>query len=299
MAQQKRIEPTPAEQALWKRLRKDQLAGVKFRRQHTFGPFIVDFYAHDAGLIIEVDGPIHEYTQQEDALRQEYLESLGLRVLRFRNEDVLDDIERVLQAIAAALPSTALSPSPQTRRDQPGLDRAFGTTPSPSLLAGRGPGGGVFYPEDVFAYAYAVFHSPTYRARYAEFLKIDFPRLPLTSDPELFAALVEMGAELVDLHLLRAPAVNRFITTFPAEGDGRVERSYPKYDEKLRRVTINKTQYFEGVPPQVWTFYVGGYQVLEKWLKDRRERVLTWDDIQHYQRIVVALAETIRLMEEI
>ncbi len=175
--------------------------------------------------------------------------------------------------------------------------RADAVPPSPQ--AGRGLGGGVFYPEDVFAYTYAVLHSPTYRARYAEFLKIDFPRLPLTSDPELFAALVEMGAELVDLHLLRAPAVDRFITTFPAEGDGRVERGYPKYDEKMRRVTINKAQYFEGVPPEVWAFYVGGYQVLEKWLKDRRERVLTWDDIQHYQRIVVALAETIRLMEEI
>jgi hypothetical protein len=171
-----------------------------------------------------------------------------------------------------------------------------------------------FGPEDVLAYAYAIFHSPTYRARYAEFLKIDFPRLPLTADPGLFAALVALGRALVDLHLLRGPALSHLITTFPVEGDARVERGYPKYTLPappsllagrepeggvLGRVYINKTQYFEGIPPDVWEFYVGGYQVLEKWLKDRRERVLSWDDIQHYQRIVVALAETIRLMAEI
>ncbi|MBI1927904.1 N-6 DNA methylase, partial [Candidatus Poribacteria bacterium] len=155
-------------------------------------------------------------------------------------------------------------------------------------------------PEDIFHYAYAVFHSPTYRERYAEFLKIDFPRLPLTSDLELFRALAARGLELVSLHLLdteAAPVLKTPISPFPLAGGNEVERV--RYDEAHRRVYINTTQYFEGVPPEVWEFCVGGYQVCEKWLKDRRGRQLSYDDLTHYQKIVVALRETIRLMGEI
>ena len=154
-----------------------------------------------------------------------------------------------------------------------------------------------FGPEDLFHYMYAVFHSPTYRGRYSEFLKIDFPRLPLTSDKNLFAALAENGAELVALHLMESPALDSLITGFKIEGSNEVEKV--RYDENARRVYINKTQYFEGVPPEVWEFHVGGYQVCAKWLKDRRGRNLTFDDIQHYQKIVVALSETRRLMAEV
>lgn len=156
-----------------------------------------------------------------------------------------------------------------------------------------------FGPEDIFAYAYAVFHSPTYRERYAEFLKIDFPRLPLTSDSDVFRVLVEKGAALVDLHLMKSPVLEQWLTTYPAKGDHQVERGYPKYTDDNQRVWINADQYFEGVPAEVWEFHVGGYQVLDKWLKDRRGRELIYDDIGHYQRIVVALAHTIRLMDEI
>jgi predicted helicase len=162
---------------------------------------------------------------------------------------------------------------------------------------GRGDLGETFGPEDVFHYAYAVFHSPTYRSRYAEFLQTDFPRLPLTSDRELFAALAAKGAELVGLHLMESRTLDALITKWPIAGSDTVEKV--RYDEKERRVWINEAQYFEGVPPEVWGFHVGGYQVCEKWLKDRKGRKLTWDDVQHYQRVVVALAETIRLMGEI
>lgn len=154
-----------------------------------------------------------------------------------------------------------------------------------------------FGPEDVFCYAYAVFHSPTYRARYAEFLRTDFPRLPLTWDKKLFAALVAKGSELVGLHLMESRALDALITRYPMAGPDTVEKV--RYEEKERRVWINETQYFEGVPPEVWEFHIGGYQVCEKWLKDRKGRKLTWDDVQHYQKVVVALAETIRLMGEI
>lgn len=152
-----------------------------------------------------------------------------------------------------------------------------------------------FGPEDVFYYAYAVFHSLTYRTRYAEFLKIDFPRLPLTSDKKLFAKLVAKGKELVELHLLKSSRVDDFITTYPEAGSNKVE----KVAYVNRKVFINNQQYFGELPEEVWQFKVGGYQVCEKWLKDRKGRVLSSEDITHYQRVVVALKETIRLIKEI
>lgn len=166
---------------------------------------------------------------------------------------------------------------------------------------GRGDLRATFGPEDVFHYIYAVFHSPTYRDRYAEFLKTDFPRVPLTSDAALFRALAAKGEELVALHLMESPALDALITCFPVEGDNEVTKvQYQEpSDDAPGRVHINKTQYFEGVPPEVWEFQVGGYQVCEKWLKDRKGRRLTGQDVLHYQRMVVALRETIRLMGEI
>ena len=151
-------------------------------------------------------------------------------------------------------------------------------------------------PEDIFHYIYAVFHSPGYRSRYAEFLKIDFPRLPLTSSLELFRELANIGGELVALHLLESPKVNDFITRFEGKGDNCIPKK-PTWKEGA--VWINTSQRFEGVPEAVWNFHIGGYQVCEKWLKDRKGRMLSADDIAHYQRIVVVLNETIRLMAEI
>ena len=103
LARQMRRQPTPAEAVLWERLRNRQLLNVKFRRQHVIERFVVDFYAAAPGLVVEVDGPIHLYTQEEDEIRQAYLESLGLRVLRFSNAQVLEDTETVLEAIAHVL----------------------------------------------------------------------------------------------------------------------------------------------------------------------------------------------------
>ncbi|MDY7010489.1 MAG: type ISP restriction/modification enzyme [Planctomycetota bacterium] len=128
-----------------------------------------------------------------------------------------------------------------------------------------------FGPEDVFHYMYAVFHNPTYRSRYAEFLKIDFPRLPLTSDVKLFVKLCGLGEELVGLHLLESPALAKSPERYPVKGDDTVARGYPKYVPKDGgRVQINTKQYFEPVNEEVWEFHVGGYQVCQKWLKDRR-----------------------------
>ena len=595
LARQMRHEPTPAEQRLWGYLRGRRLAGKKFRRQHAIDRFIVDFFCAETRLVIEVDGPIHDYTQEEDAIRQAYLEEVqGLRVIRFRNEAVLEEPERVLAEIEAIVTSppgplytsqrggvvsvgaasgastaaasdsvlssnsndlSAESSSPatpplhcmergpggevarihyadlwglrkdkyqllldtgidstewqtiepispyylfvpqnrdtreeyqggwriteamstnvlgfQTHRDhfavdfdratmherirrlrdervsdgqlrrdydlrdssewkladarrqlQTGTDwennviqcayRPFDNRycyfsgsvmdrPRRELVAhvahknnlcllsprqqgtvgfrhiwiatepandcvisnrsreanqvlplylysegsqpeegqallidtndwplsdkGRRPnlskafvddfaermgldfvteGAGdldtTFGPESVLYYAYAVFHSPTYRERYAEFLKIDFPRLPLTSDVNLFAELVGYGRQLVQLHLMDRATIGDLMTAYPVAGDDKVIARHPHYDEKHQRVYINKTQYFADVPQVVWEFQVGGYQVLQKWLKDRKGRVLSSEDISHYQQIVVALHKTMGIMEQI
>ena len=164
-----------------------------------------------------------------------------------------------------------------------------------------------FGPEDVLRYIYAMLHSPTYRERYAEFLKIDFPRVPITSDAALFWQLVALGDDLVRFHLLEHPKVRQYITRYPIPGDNEVapRGGYPSYTPPNPvqgiegRVWINKDQYVEGVPEDVWAFQVGGYQVLGKWLKDRRGRMLTFDDLAHYQQVVVALKETMRLMAEV
>ena len=159
---------------------------------------------------------------------------------------------------------------------------------------GKGDLKETFGPEDIFNYAYAVFHSPTYRTRYAEFLRIDFPRLPLTSDKEIFRALAAKGTKLVSLHLMESPLLNNFITRYSVADSNTVEKV--NYDENNQRVYINKTQYFEGVPLEVWDFHLGGYQVAQKWLKDRKGRTLTYDELTHYQKVIVALKETILLM---
>ncbi|MDD2229642.1 MAG: N-6 DNA methylase [Candidatus Cloacimonetes bacterium] len=164
---------------------------------------------------------------------------------------------------------------------------------------GKGDREQTFGPEDIFNYMYAVFHSPTYRSRYAEFLKIDFPRLPLTSKPQLFRELCTLGQQLVDLHLMESKAPK--ITGYPVAGDSNIEkvRYQEPLDDVKGRIWINSTQYFEGVPKEVWEFHIGGYQVCDKWLKDRKGRQLTYDDLTHYQQVVSALAATMKLMSDI
>lgn len=152
-------------------------------------------------------------------------------------------------------------------------------------------------PEDIFDYIYAVLHSPSYREKYKEFLKIDFPRVPYPQNTESFKALVALGGELRALHLLESPKLKDFITTFPASGSDIVEAKYPKY--KDGNVYINDTQYFGGVPEIAWNFYIGGYQPAQKWLKDRQGRKLSNIDIEHYQKMIVALVETSRIMIEL
>lgn len=152
-----------------------------------------------------------------------------------------------------------------------------------------------FAPIDFLDYIYAVLHSPTYREKYKEFLKIDFPRVPYPKEKDTFWQLVKLGGEIRQIHLLDSPKVEQYITQYPIDGDNEVGK--PKY--KDGKVFINDTQYFDNVSQVAWEFYIGGYQPAQKWLKDRKERTLEFDDILHYQKIIVALSETNRLMKEI
>ncbi len=154
---------------------------------------------------------------------------------------------------------------------------------------------GTFAPIDILDYIYAVLHNPTYREKYKEFLKIDFPRVPYPKDKETFWQLVKLGGELRQIHLMESPKVDQYITNYPIDGNNEVGKV--KYENE--KVWINESQYFDKVPQIAWEFYIGGYQPAQKWLKDRKGRTLSYEDILHYQKIIVALTETDRLMKEI
>ena len=149
-------------------------------------------------------------------------------------------------------------------------------------------------PEEILAYIYAVLYSPTYRERYYDFLKYDFPRIPLPQDLNYFRELASLGQELIAWHLLKdvqIPHRHRF----EDEGDGVVSK--PRYEDG--KVWINTTQYFTDVPIEVWEYEIGAYQVCEKWLRDRRGEVLSHADVRQYRSVLVAVTETLQVMEKI
>lgn len=153
---------------------------------------------------------------------------------------------------------------------------------------------GVLYPQDLFDYIYAVLHSPSYRERYKEFLKIDFPHIPYPTNWEKFRDLVEKGEELRHLHLMEDLPPQTGVS-FPKVGTLQVDC----YRWKDNRVYINSEQYFEGVPESAWSFYIGGYQPAQKWLKDRKGMTLSFEDVKHYQHIIYVLQQTEQIMKEI
>jgi predicted helicase len=149
----------------------------------------------------------------------------------------------------------------------------------------------------IFCYIYAILYSNIYRTKYAEFLKIDFPRIPFTKDYKLFSQMVEYGKRLVDLHLLKSSELDPPVAKFQGKGDDKVEKL--RYDEKERRVYINPNQYFEGIIKDVWQYQIGGYKVCDKWLKDRKGITLSLDGIKHYCKVVTSLSNTIEIQKAI
>lgn len=168
---------------------------------------------------------------------------------------------------------------------------------------------GTFAPIDILDYIYAVLHSPGYREKYKEFLKIDFPRVPYPKDADTFWQLVKLGGEIRQIHLLESDKVEDYITSYPINGNNKITRKitkndigYEAIDDTKGKVWINDEQYFDNVPLVAWEFFIGGYQPAQKWLKDRKDRkdrTLDIEDILHYQKIIVALSETDRIMKEI
>jgi len=156
-------------------------------------------------------------------------------------------------------------------------------------------------PKQLLGYVYALLYSTVYRSKYIEFLQIDFPRIPFTMDINLFQKLAALGEQLVDLHLLRSSELDPPIARFQGDGDNRVQNGKKglRYDPNAQRVYINQAQFFEGVPPEVWEYQIGGYQVCHKWLKDRKDRCVSLEEIKTYCRIVTALSKTIEIQADI
>ena len=152
-------------------------------------------------------------------------------------------------------------------------------------------------PEEIFYYIYAVLYSNIYREKYAEFLKIDFPRIPFTSDYNCFKGMGELGRKLTNLHLLSSSELDNPISKFRGQGSGMVEKV--KYNEEDMRVYINNDNYFDSVEKAVWEYQIGGYQVCNKWLKDRKGRSLSLTETGQYCKIVTAIARTIELQQAI
>ncbi|MCW0483315.1 type ISP restriction/modification enzyme [Gaoshiqia sediminis] len=293
--------PTEAEKVIWEYLR-NKKTGHKIRRQHVIDDFITDFVCLRKKLVIEIDGKIHLRQKEYDELRTLRLNELDYEVIRFTNEEVLTNPALVAEKIKQALdnrPDSSYSPPLE----------------GPGEVSSEVAGAGVFAPIDLLDYIYAVLHSPAYRAKYKEFLKIDFPRVPYPKDAGTFWQLVALGGQIRKIHLLESPVVENYITQYPENGTNVVEKvkfvlhdydnvipdengniEYPDY---LGAVYINEQQYFADVPLSAWEFYIGGYQPAQKWLKDRKGRTLSFEDIMHYQKIIVALSETHRLMQKI
>ena len=152
-------------------------------------------------------------------------------------------------------------------------------------------------PEQIFYYIYAVLYSNSYRTNYAEFLKVDFPRIPFTPDFSLFQKIGEFGKRLVDLHLMQSADLYPPIAKYQGKGDNKIESI--KYDFQNERIFVNPSQYFESIKQEIWSYQIGGYQVCEKWLKDRKGRTLSLDEIKHYCRIITAIQKTIEVQNQI
>jgi predicted helicase len=246
--------------------------------------------------------PLYLYPDQKSQLNFEQ------ETVRVPNLN-LEIVQKIAEGLGLKFEAESISPFEggqrgMTQTNYKSSNKSKNHPPQSSLKGG----GQFFCPIDILDYIYAVLHSPSYREQYKEFLKIDFPRVPYPTDADKFWKLVELGGKLRELHLLESPTVNEFITEYHGDGDNVVGK--PRFEvslleEGLREVTqigrvhINENQYFDNVPETAWNFYIGGYQPAQKWLKDRKDRELNFEDILHYQKIIVALTETSRIMGEI
>jgi len=152
-------------------------------------------------------------------------------------------------------------------------------------------------PKIIFSYIYSILYSNTYREKYLEFLKIEFPKIPFPQDYYLFNKIGSLGKELMNLHMGDKSIKSTLITKFRGNGSSVIQKVL--YDEKSNQIKINQEQYFENIEPILWNYFIGGYRVLEKWLKEREGRVLSSDDIKYYSKVVTSISKTIEIQKEI
>ncbi|MBN8876853.1 MAG: N-6 DNA methylase [Sphingobacteriales bacterium] len=160
-------------------------------------------------------------------------------------------------------------------------------------------GEGFITPIDILDYIYAVLYHPQYKRKYNEFLKIDYPRIPYPKNSTAFQRLSLLGSKLRLSHLLHSKNSESNIS-YPISGSNRVEKiRFEKFNGEVGKIFINKTQYFENISNKIWEMYVGGYMPAQKWLKDRKDRVLNYEEVIHYQGIINTLMETSKLVDEL
>jgi len=294
LRQKLRNNPTKYEQTLWQYINDRQILGVKFRRQHSIGRYIVDFYSPEIKLVIEVDGGQHftKEGKEYDEERTKFINNFGIKVLRFANNEIENNLESVIDTIESEIKERS-----QNRVERkPNFTKEF-----VKYMETKGLGGEA--PETILSYIYAILYSPTYRTKYYEFLKIDFPRIPfdipLTPDLSrgLMQKLSELGQRLIDLHLLKVE-FDKNIVSFPVS---KPDLNVTKVEYKNNQVWFNDTTYFDNVPQNVWDYYIGGYQVLDKWLKERKKHnyTLCGEDLRHFIKVCNVLAETIEIQGKI
>jgi very-short-patch-repair endonuclease len=257
VARELRQRQTPAEVRLWEALRDRRLDNLKFRRQVAIEntAYVADFLCYEARLVVELDGGVHEGQQTDDAIRQENIEAQGYHVLRFKNEQIFNDLETVLTVIAAtahALKAPLPDESSHTRASK---------APLPE---GEGLGVRVLTKWDIFYYVYGLLHHPAYRQRYADNLKRELPRIPFA--PE-FWPFAEAGRRLAELHLNYEsvePYELEWITTPPLSW--RVEKMRLNKDKTA--LTVNPTLTLQGIPPETYDYRLGNRSALE-WVIDQ------------------------------
>jgi very-short-patch-repair endonuclease len=300
LARELRKNMTVAEKKVWYQLlSRDGLEGWRFLRQKPLLNFIADFYCSKLLLVVEIDGGVHttEEAKAYDDWRTELLATYGIKVVRYWNDDVYKRFdwvkEDLLREINERIALFSDNDQETITENVTTVETATENLPDMPLL-------NTFTPVDVLDYIYAVLHSPTYRSTYAEFLKIDFPRVPYARNIEQFWHLVGLGNQLRHYHLLTHPNCSNYQTQYPIDGNNVVDK--PKAVVSATKgvefvdVYINNTQYFANVPQVAFDFYIGGYQPAQKWLKDRKGSALGFDDILHYQQIIVSLTQTAALM---
>ena len=269
---------------IWECLR-NKKTGHNIRRQHIIGNFITDFVCLPKKLIIEIDGKIHLKQKEYDELRTFRLNELGFEVIRFTNEQVFNNPELVVSKIKEELDGKS--------------DLIINSNTTTPPLEGLGE---VLSPINILNYIYAVLHLATYNHRYKEFFNTNLPSVPFPKDTMIFWQLAKLGGEIRKLHLFQGPMFEEYNIHFPKNGDNVVFNPYftptTVLENEVGRVYINTIQYFDNVPKIAWDFSIGGYQPAQKWLNERNTRKLELEDILHFQKVIVALAETDKIMNE-